>query len=455
MDVAEILGKIQRLHFVGIGGSGMFPIVEILHNEGFIITGSDVNEGDIIATERRMGIPVTIGHHQNNVGDAEALVVTAALLPGNPEVLYAERKKLPIIPRAEVLGYLTGRFKNSICVSGTHGKTTTTSMITTILLFAGKDPSAVIGGKLKLIDGYGRVGNSDNIVVEACEYVDTYLKLQSNVSVILNVDADHLDYFLTLDGVKQSFRKFASKTKKTVIANLNDANTVDALKGLENNIVWFGEDLNSDYIISDISNTGNALYMFSLTHEGKTYGPFTLKAPGRHNVYNAAAAATVALELGCTEEAITKGLESFSGAGRRFEILGKRKGITVADDYAHHPAEISVTLRAAKDMNFKRIIAVFQPFTFSRTKQLLQEFADSLMIADKVVLTEIMGSREKNTFGVYTTDLVERIPNSVWFSEFSDVANWCVNNAQEDDLIITLGCGDIYKVARMIYERLT
>ena len=454
MDVAEILSKISRLHFVGIGGSGMFPIVQILNSEGFRITGSDVNEGDIIRTERKMGIPVTIGHHQNNVGDAEALVVTAALLPGNPEVLYAQRKGLPVIPRAEMLGYLTGRFNRSVCVSGTHGKTTTTSMITSILMYAGMDPSAVIGGKLPLIGGYGRVGNSDIIVVEACEYVDTYLKLKADYAVVLNVDADHLDYFTDLNGVKQSFRTFASKVNKLVVANRNDANTIDALSGISTPVIWFGEDKDSDYVITDICNTGNALYSFSLLHNGMSFGPFSLKAPGRHNVYNAAAATTLCMELGCSEEAVKRGLNDFYGAGRRFEILGTACGITVADDYAHHPAEIAVTLSAARDMNFNRVFAVFQPFTFSRTKQLLQEFADALSAADRVVLTEIMGSREKNTFGVYTTDLVERIPGSVWFSEFGDVASWCVANAESGDLIITLGCGDIYKAARLIYNQL-
>ena len=455
MDVADILSGINRLHFVGIGGSGMFPIVQILHGEGFGITGSDVNEGDIINSERSMGIPVMIGHHQNNVGDAQALVVTAALLPGNPEILYAQRKGIPIITRADMLGYLTKRFSDSICVSGTHGKTTTTSMITTILLFAGMDPSAIIGGKLDLIGGYGRAGNSNKIVVEACEYVDTYLKLDAKYAIVLNIDADHLDYFIDLDGVKKSFRKFASQSQEVVIANKSDRNTVEALSGIENRIVWFGEDSDCDYIISDVINTRNALYSFSLKHAKNSYGPFVLATPGRHNVYNAAAAAATALEVGCTEEVVKKGLESFTGAGRRFEILGVKKGITIADDYAHHPAEIAVTLGAAKDMNYRRIIAVFQPFTFSRTKQLLQEFADALMVADQVVLTEIMGSREKNTFGVYTTDLAERIDNSVWFSSFCDVKDWCVEFAKEGDLIITLGCGDIYKVARMINEELS
>jgi len=454
MDVASILNKTRSLHFVGIGGSGMFPIVEILHREGYRITGSDVNEGDIINTERKMGIPVTIGHHQSNVGDAGALIVTAALFPGNPEVLYAERNGIPIIPRAEMLGFLTSRFKNSICISGTHGKTTTTSMVTSILLVAGKDPAAVIGGKLPLINGYGRAGGTDTIIIEACEYVDTYLKLDPAYSVILNIDADHLDYFKTLDGVKESFYKFASLARKAVIANRDDKNTFTTLSKLDKQVIWFGEHPESDYRILDIENTRGALYSFSIEHEGHISGPFSLKTPGKHNIFNAAAAVAVATETGCSEQDIKNGFDTFTGAGRRFEILGTHGGITVADDYAHHPAEIEVTLGAAKDMGYMNVFAVFQPFTFSRTKQLLKEFADALMTADVVVLTEIMGSREKNTFGVYTTDLAERIPGSVWFSEFSDVADWCVKNAKENDLIITLGCGDVYKVARMINEKL-
>ena len=454
MDIAKLLKSIKKLHFVGIGGSGMFPIVEILRQEGFTITGSDVNEGSIVDSERKMGIPVTIGHHQNNVGDAEALVVTAALLPGNPEVMRAERAGIPIIPRAEMLGYLSSRYADSICVSGTHGKTTTTAMAVSILLFAKKDPSAIIGGKLPLTGGYGRAGTGDVIVVEACEYADTFLRLVPAYSVILNIDADHLDYFGSLDGVKKSFRDFACLTRKTVIANRDDPNTVETLEGLSQETLWFGEHPESDYRITDVVNTLAARYRFSLVHGGHTHGPFTPNVPGRHNVSNAAAAATTALICGCDDDAIHRGFESFTGAGRRFEILGSARGVTVADDYAHHPAEIEVTLKAARDMGFGKIWAVFQPFTFSRTKQLLQEFADALMLADRVVLTEIMGSREKNTFGVYTTDLVERIPGSVWFSDFEDVAAHCAKNAGENDLVITLGCGDIYKAAHLIYEEL-
>ena len=455
MDVAKLLENIDKLHFVGIGGSGMFPIVEILKAEGYVITGSDVNEGSIVDSERKMGIPVTIGHHQNNVGDAEALVVTAALLPGNPEVMRAERTGIPIIQRADMLGYLTSRRRNSVCISGTHGKTTATSMIVSILLFAGKDPSAIIGGKLPLVRGYGRAGGGDFIVVEACEYADTFLHLDPAYAVILNIDADHLDYFGSLDGVKKSFRDFAGLARKVVIANRDDRNTVDALSDVNKKILWFGEHPESDYHITEVKNTGYARYRFTLLNNGEAHGPFTLNVPGRHNVSNAAAAVTAALLNGCDSEAIRKGFDSFTGAGRRFEIIGNTSGITIADDYAHHPAEIEVTLKAARDMGFEKIWAVFQPFTFSRTKQLLQEFADALMLADHIILTDIMGSREKNTFGVYTTDLVERIPGSVWFSDFADVAEYCAMNAGKNDLVITLGCGDIYKAAHMIYGELT
>ena len=454
MDISGLLKRINRLHFVGIGGSGMFPIVEILKAEGFIITGSDVNESSIVDAERQMGIPVTIGHHQNNVGDAEALIATAALLPGNPEIIKAQRAGIPVISRADMLGHLTSRGEGSICVSGTHGKTTTTSMLVSILLFAGMDPSAIIGGKLPLIGGYGRAGTGGVMVVEACEYVDTFLHLDPALAVILNIDADHLDYFGSLEGVKRSFAAFAELARTAVIANRDDHNTVAALADSQKRILWFGEHQDSDYRICEVKNTGSARYSFSLGKDDALYGPFHLRVPGRHNIVNAAAAAAAALETGVEPDAIHKGFDSFTGAGRRFEILGSEKGITVADDYAHHPAEIEVTLGAARDMGFNRIIAVFQPFTFSRTKQLLQEFADALMVADHIVLTEIMGSREKNTFGVYTTDLVERIPGSVWFSEFSDVAEYCAKTAAPGDLVITLGCGDIYKAAKMIFDKL-
>lgn len=446
-QLENLLSTAQTLHFAGIGGSGMFPLVQLLHGDGYRITGCDVNEGSIVDRERAMGIPVNIGHDAAHLDHVDALVVTAALLDGNPEVARAEEIGLPIIERAELLGYYTARYKKSICISGTHGKTTATSMLTSILVLAGLDPAAVIGGKLPLIDGYGRSGKSELMVCEACEFKDTFLHTRPYRAVILNIDSDHLDYFGSVENLRASFLKFAALSTRDVVANGDDAPTRDTLQGLGVPVVWFGQSEGCDYIIGDIETYDRAFYRFSLRRGPESLGTFSLRVPGRHNVHNAAAAAVCALLEGVSAQDIQRGFDSFKGAGRRFELLGEYGGVTIADDYAHHPAELKATLDAAKHMGYSRVIAVFQPFTFSRTITLLQDFADALSIADVVVMTDIMGSREVNTYNITTEDLARRIPGSVWFKTFDEVVAHCLSIAQPGDLILTLGCGDIYKAA--------
>lgn len=455
-SVAQILEKAHRIHFVGIGGSGMFPLVEILRAKGYTITGSDVNEGSIIDYERNMGIEVHIGHDAKNVEGADAVVVTAALLAGNPEVARAKELGLPVIERAELLGYVSTLYPDSFCISGTHGKTTTTSLLTSIFLKAGLDPSAVIGGKLPLIGSYGLCGHSDKVVIEACEFKDTFLHLTPAYAVILDIDDDHLDYFGSMEGIKASFRKFAASAHTAIVANGDDANTLDAIRGLDRPLVRFGASADCDYRITDIDNYSRAFYSFCLADKaGHKHGPFQLRIPGRHNVWDGAAAVTCALLAGVSDEAICAGFASFKGAGRRFEILGEFNGVTIADDYAHHPTELRATLTAAKAMGYDRVIAVFQPFTFSRTKLLLDDFAEVLQLADVVVMTEIMGSREVNTYNIYTADLAAKIPGSVWYNSFEEICDHCLSIAKSGDLILTLGCGDIYKAANMMVKKCT
>ena len=449
----EILAKARRIHFVGIGGSGMFPLVEILHNDGYLITGSDVNEGSIIEYERAMGIRVTIGHDAANAVGADALVVTAALLEGNPEVAYADENGIPIITRAELLGWTTVHLGDSYCVCGTHGKTTTTCMLTSIFMEAGMDPSCVIGGKLPLIGGYGRRGSGDMMVVESCEFKDTFLHLSPTYPIILNVDADHLDYFGSLDGIKKSFRIFAEMAKNTIIANGDDANTLDTLKGIDRPVIYFGTGENCDYRISDIRKGDRAFYSFSLTSPDGNTESYSIGVPGEHNVFNGAAAVTAALIAGVTPEAIRRGLQGFRGAGRRFEILGEFNGVTFADDYAHHPTELRVTLDAAREMGYSRVIAVFQPFTFTRTSLLLDDFGEALRRADITVLSDIMGSREINTIGITSGDLQKLIPESIWLHTFPEICDKVLEIARPGDLVITLGCGDIYKAANMMVNK--
>ena len=450
----DLLHGKQHVHFIGIGGSGMFPLVQILHAQGYYITGSDNNETDTTIFEReQMGIPVTIGQRAENIEGADLIVYTAAILKDNEELLAAKASGVPCIERCELLGLVTSWFDDCICVCGTHGKTTTTSLLTQILLTAGLDPSAVVGGKLNAIGGSGRLGQSDHMVCEACEYVDTFLHLYPDVAVILNIDADHLDYFGTVENIIRSFHKFASMTSKLVLVNGDDANSMQAVEGITAPVVTFGWSDSNHYYPANIRYGGGKPTEFDLCRDGQTLCHLQLKIPGRHNILNATAAAAAAFEVGAAPDKIEQGVQAFSGTHRRFEVLGEVRGITIADDYAHHPAELAVTLKAAKEMGYARVWAVFQPFTYSRTATFLDEFAQTLSIADRVVLSEIMGSREKNTIGIYAKDLAAKIDGCVWFPTFDEIADYVMREAQAGDLVITLGCGDIYKCAKLMLQK--
>lgn len=448
MTVDENLLKTRKhIHFIGIGGSGMFPMVQILHSEGFYITGSDNNETETTKIERKMGIPVTLGQAAENIEGADLIVYTAAIMADNPELIAAKASGVPCLERSDMLGLLTRRYSKAVCVAGTHGKTTTSAMIAQTLLEGGFDPSAFIGGKVKALGGSGRAGKSDIFVVEACEFVDTFLKLSNDISVILNIDNDHLDYFGSIENSIKSFRKFASNSTGPVIVNGDDANTMKAVEGLDKEIITFGWSNKNDYYAADVRFLGGAKSGYTLMHHGKPICEIRLSIPGKHNILNSMACAAVCLYLGMNPEEMAEHIDKFPGAGRRFEILGEVNGVTIADDYAHHPTEIAATLKAAKEMDFHEVWAVFQPFTYSRTALLMDDFVTALSVADHVVMSEIMGSREKNTYNIYTKDLAERIPGSVWFNTFKEMADYTMSHAKPGDLVITLGCGDVYKCA--------
>lgn len=448
MTVDENLLKTRKhIHFIGIGGSGMFPMVQILHSEGFYITGSDNNETETTKIERKMGIPVTLGQAAENIEGADLIVYTAAIMSDNPELIAAKASGVPCLERSDMLGLLTRRYSKAVCVAGTHGKTTTSAMIAQTLLEGGFDPSAFIGGKVKALGGSGRAGKSDIFVVEACEFVDTFLKLSNDISVILNIDNDHLDYFGSIENSIKSFRKFASNSTGPVIVNGDDANTMKAVEGLDKEIITFGWSNKNDYYAADVRFLGGAKSGYTLMHHGNPICEIRLSIPGKHNILNSMACAAVCLYLGMNPEEMAEHIDKFPGAGRRFEILGEVNGVTIADDYAHHPTEIAATLKAAKEMDFHEVWAVFQPFTYSRTALLMDDFVTALSVADHVVMSEIMGSREKNTYNVYTKDLAEKIPGSVWFNTFKEMADYTMSHAKPGDLVITLGCGDVYKCA--------
>lgn len=467
----NILNGKKHIHFIGIGGSGMYPLAQILHSQGYYLTGSDNNETETLDAVRKMGIPVFMGQRAENIEGADMIVHTAAIMADNPELIAAKASGVPVLERSELLGIVTSWYDNAICVSGTHGKTTTTSMITQILCTEKLDISAVIGGKLPCIGGSGIAGKSDIMVCESCEFVDTFLKLYPDIAVILNVDADHLDYFGTLDNIITSFGKFASKATKALIINGDDKNTLEAVKRAgnsdEKDVIVFGYQTDFDYYPANIEKINGIQTRFTVMHKGQPLTDITLNVPGEHNIINAVAAVAAAHYVGASAESIAKGLYDFRGAKRRFEIIGKEKGITIADDYAHHPAELTVTLEAAMQMGYNKVWAVFQPFTYSRTSILLDDFAKALSIPDRAVLTDIMGSREKNTYGIYSADLAEKIENCVCFEQnkvesperkqlnFEQVCDYICENAEDGDLVITLGCGDVYKVAKMIAAKLS
>ncbi len=454
-NIDELLKSVKKIHFIGIGGSCMCPIAEILLSLGYTVSGSDNNDTETFRRIEKDGAKVFLGQVKENIADdVELVIYTNAILAGNEELEYA-KANFPTFERAEVLGALSRLFTNCIGVCGTHGKTTTSSMITQVLLEAGLDPSAVIGGKLPVIDAYGRYGNSQNFVCESCEFNNTFLHMNPDICVMLNVDEDHLDFFGDLNGIKKAFRKFAELTTRTIIYNGDDENTVDTLKGIEGKkMISIGKNDGNEWVAKNYTSNGGFHSEYDVYHFGEFVAKVELSVPGKHNVLNSLCAFAAAYESGADVESICRGLKAFGGASRRFELLGTYCGVTFADDYAHHPAEIKVTLEAAKNMGYKRVWAVHQPFTFSRTAKHLDSFAEVLSIADKCVISEIMGSREVNTIGIKATDLSSKIDGAVQLDTFEEICDYVCANVKDGDLVITLGCGDVYKVARMMCKKM-
>ncbi|MCH5202980.1 MAG: UDP-N-acetylmuramate--L-alanine ligase, partial [Oscillospiraceae bacterium] len=396
---------------MGIGGSGMCPLAEILKGRGFELTGSDINESDTLERIREYGIKVYMGQKAENIEDAkpDVLCYTAAISDDNPELVAAREKGIVCLERSEMLGIVADKYRRSVAISGTHGKTSTTGMLTQILVGSGKEPSAIIGGKLPYIGGNSIVGKSDIMVCEACEYVDSFLELHPYISVVLNVDADHLDYFKNLGNIKKSFNKFAHQTSNLIVYNGDNANAEDALEDVKIKKLTFGLSMENDYYAMNLRKDG-ITQSYDLMFQGQKLTTVNLSVPGIHNVYNSLAAATVADYLGVPVNQIAENLQKFTGVHRRFELLGKPKGITVVDDFAHHPTELASTLNTAMELGFKHVWAVFQPHTFSRTAMLLDDFAEALKIPDTAIISEILPVRETNTYNIYSTDLGAKVP---------------------------------------------
>ena len=441
-----------RAHLVGIGGVSMSPLGEVLHGRGMVISGSDMNQSATVEHLRKLGIKVVIGHLPESVEGTDCVIRTAAVHDDNPEIAAARRLGIPVFERAEAWGAIMRQYENALCVSGTHGKTTTTSMCTHIFLAAQRDPSVMLGGVLPIMGAGHRVGEGNTIILESCEYCNSFHSFAPTVAIILNVDADHLDFFKDLDDVKNSFRTFAKLVPERgcVVANLDDANTMDCVNELGRTVVTFGLE-RGDVHAADLT-WENGYAAFDVVYQGEKYTRVSLSVPGIHNVSNALAAAAAAIQLGVPGAAIAEGLSAFRGAGRRFEEKGEYHGAKVYDDYAHHPDELRALLTTTQNLGYQRVICAFQPHTYTRTKALFGEFAEVLKLADKTVLAEIFAARETDTLGMSSALLAEQIPGAEYCATLEEVTARLAELAQPGDLILTVGAGDIYKAGEALVK---
>ena len=437
----------KHVHLVGIGGVSMRPLGLVLKGMGLIVTGSDMNSS--VSTDELIaqGIRVDIGHRAENVAGADCVIRTAAVHNDNPEIAGARAAGIPVFERAQAWGIIMKAYKNSICISGTHGKTTTTSMVAHILMEAQLDPTVMIGGYLPLLRAGHRVGQGDTILLESCEYCDSFLNFFPSLAVILNIEADHLDYFKDLKDVEKSFRKFAELSTNGILANGDDRNTVETLAGL--NYISFGFGEGNRIHAADISNDWRC---FDVICDGKKYCHFELPIYGHHNAINALAAAGVGWMLGIPGDVVSKGLSTFHGAGRRMEYKGQYNGADVYDDYAHHPGELAATIDAVKTMGYKRIIFAFQPHTYTRTHALFDDFVTQLQRPDVVVLAEIYAARERNTIGISSRDLLKKISGGIYCETLPEVTEQLKDLAQPGDVILTVGAGDIYRAGEALLK---
>ena len=435
----------KRVHLIGIGGVSMRPLGLVLKGMGMRVSGSDMNSS--VSTEELIskGIHVAIGHEESNVDGADCVIRTAAAHNDNPEVAAARRNGIPVFERAQAWGVIMQAYKNAVCIAGTHGKTTTTSMMTHILMEAKWDPTVMIGGYLPLLRAGHRVGNGDTIIMESCEYCDSFLNFFPSLAVILNVDADHLDYFKDLADVQKSFRKFAQLATTGVLANGDEKNVVDALSDMD--YVTFGLQETNRVVAKNISKDWR---QFDVYCDGVMYCHLDLKVIGKHNALNALAAAGAAWMLNVPGEFVSAGLATFHGADRRMQFKGSFNGADIYDDYAHHPDELAATIEAVRTMNYKRVILAFQPHTYTRTSALFDDFVCQLRKADLVVLAEIYAARERNTVGISSKDLVAQIDGSVYCETLPAVTDYLRDIAKEGDIILTVGAGDIFRAGEAL-----
>ena len=451
--------KYKKIHMIGIGGVSMSGIAEILVNWGFSVSGSDRSDSDILHTLKDAGIQIHIGHDAKNVDGADCVVFTAAIHPDNPEYIHAQELEIPLIERSDFLGELTRCYQNTIAISGTHGKTTTTSLVSLCFMEAQKDPSIQVGAIIKELNGNYRVGNSETFIIEACEYVESFLKFSPKSEIILNIDNDHLDYYKNIENVKKAFIKYFKLLTEDghLIINADDKNCLDlpiyskahAIKyGIENEDVDFSA---QNIVFDEDGFPGFDVYKF-----GEFFAHFKLSIPGKHNVLNALSCIALCDAYGINKKSMQTALQKFTGADRRFEFKGTVNGARVYDDYGHHPTEVEATAKALNNKNYNQSWVVFQPHTYSRTFNLLDDFANALLSFDNIIVTDIYAARETNTYNISSKDLVDAIvklgKDAKYISSLDDCATYLKKNVKEGDIVLTLGAGTVTNIGSMIVE---
>lgn len=451
------LGKPGHIHFVGVGGISMSALAAIMLERGWQVSGSDLRESTLTDRLQSAGATITYGHRAENVNGADAIVFTSAVKPDNPELMQASALGIPVFARAELLGQLMAEASCGIAIAGTHGKTTTTAMIGLMLDLAGCEPTVLVGGELEAIHGNVKVGNGRYLVAEACEYFDNFLSLQPRIGIILNIDADHLDYFQDLEHIKRTFRRFAEliPADGALIACHDDVNVRAILPGLNCPVVTYGLQPGADWRAEDVELQAGGS-RFTVVHQSARLGTAQLSVPGEHNVLNALAAIAAGRLVDLPMDSIATNLAAYHGTHRRFDYQGEFNGAVIYDDYGHHPTEIRVTLAAARTYHPGRLICVFQPHTYTRTKALMQEFAGAFALADQVIITDIYAAREKDTFGVNSEQLAEQMqtrhPNAQHIGSLEQASEFLRQELRPGDLLITMGAGDVYRIAGMLLQ---
>ena len=452
-----MFGEIKKIHFIGIGGIGMSGIAELLYTMGYQVSGSDLRESGNVERLRGLGIKVWIGHDGKHVGNADVVVYSSAIRMDNPEIIEARKRGIPVIPRAEMLAELM-RMKYSIAVAGTHGKTTTTSLIGHILNYGGFDPTIIVGGRLKITGINARLGKGDYLVAEADESDRSFLKLFPTIAVITNIDEEHLDMYVDIEDIKKAFSEFAGRVPfyGSVYLCYDDPNSMDIKGKIDRRIVAYGLSMDADIKAVDIEKKGFN-YSFVFQGNGTRFGRVSLKIPGLHNVYNAVVSIGVGIEAGLPFEKIKEAIEGFTGVIRRFELKGKRRGITVYDDYAHHPREILTVLKTARDGWKGRIIAIFQPHLYSRTILLKDRFGSSFRDADVVIVTDIYPSREDPIPGVTGKIIADAIRNYGhrevhYIEKMEEIPDFLKGIVKDGDMVITIGAGNIYRIGEVFLD---